>query len=135
MSRNLLTRTVPGERIGFEVYARAGGTCGKRGSREGFGDQRDFKPSAAGARYRKTHAVDGDKAFGGDQRRDRGRRFDPYAFTLPFRYALEHSCRGVDMAVDEMAAKPTAEFDQKVGGQPQAITNFVAALYNAAPAR
>ena len=36
---------------------------------------------------------------------------------------------------DVQAAKPTAEFDQRVGGQPQAITNFVAALYNAAPAR
>jgi glyoxylase-like metal-dependent hydrolase (beta-lactamase superfamily II) len=33
------------------------------------------------------------------------------------------------------AAKPTADFDAKVGGQPQAITNFVTALYNAAPAR
>ena len=30
------------------------------------------------------------------------------------------------------AAKPTADFDQKVGGTPQAVTNFVTALYNAA---
>jgi glyoxylase-like metal-dependent hydrolase (beta-lactamase superfamily II) len=33
------------------------------------------------------------------------------------------------------AAKPTADYDARVGGQPQAIANFVTALYNAAPAR
>jgi hypothetical protein len=33
------------------------------------------------------------------------------------------------------AMKPTAEFDQKVGGLPQFIPNFVATLYNELPAR
>ena len=33
------------------------------------------------------------------------------------------------------AMKPTAEFDQRVGGPPQFIPNFVATLYNELPAR